>query len=380
MIGGGVGSNIGATHRYALRLDDRYELVAATLGREAGPSRELARELGVEEDRIYANCSEMVAGESSRDDGVDLVVVLTPNDSHFEIAKAFLERGVHVVCEKPLTTDVHTAHVLLEVANQSGAVLAVPHCYSAYAMVREAARRVRDGAIGRVTMIDVEHASGWASTKLEDSGHKQAKWRTDPDVSGVTGVVADLGTHAYHLARFITGLEAESISSHLSTVVPGRRIFDNATVTIQWEGGATGRLWATMAAAGHLHGLRIRIFGENGNLEWRHEVPHHLSMQSLDGTVTLLAEGMSSLSQDARQLNRVGAGHIEGFIEAFANFYGEVADEIIARRSNPVTSVGKLSFPSGIDGLRGVEFVSRVLDSHVAGSKWLSLNNSPVKD
>lgn len=377
IVGGGIGSNIGTTHRIGLRLDNRFSLDAAVFGREPLASGELARQLGIADDRIYANYQEMANGESNRLYGVDLVVILTPNDSHFNITKTFLERGFHVVCEKPLSNDVTSAKELLRLARENGVVLAVPHCYSSYAMVRQAARHVRDGALGRVTMIDVEHASGWASTNLEESGHKQASWRTDPAISGVTGVVADLGTHAYHLARFITGLEAESISSQLSTVVTGRRIYDNVTVTMKWQGGATGRLWASMAAAGHLHGLRIRVFGEKGNLEWRHEAPQILTLQDLDGTVTVLTQGMSSLSEDANRLNRVGAGHPEGILEAFANFYGEVADEIEARRDGVIAVARELRFPSGIDGLRGVEFVERVLESHTADGKWLRVAVSP---
>ena len=371
MVGGGIGSNIGATHRFALRLDDRFRLEAAVFSRDHAASTALAQELDIPSERVYANAADMVEGETHRHDGVELVVVLTPNDSHFDIANAFLRRGIHVVCEKPLTNNAASAAQLLRSARECGAVLAVPHCYSAYAMVREAARRVRDGALGRVTFIDVEHASGWASTQLEAMGHKQASWRTDPAVSGVTSVVSDLGTHAYHLARFITGLEAESLSSSLVTLVPGRRTFDNATVSMKWRGGASGRLWASMAAAGHLHGLRIRVFGDRGNLEWDHERPQILTLQDLDGTVRILAQGMDSLSNDANRLNRVGAGHPEGILEAFANFYGDVADEIEARRVGVSSPTRELSFPTGVDGLKGTQFVECVLDSHEAGSKWL---------
>lgn len=377
MVGGGPGSNIGETHRYALRLDGRYTLVAGVFARDEDRSDAFAATLGIEPDRRYRDARAMVAAEARRDDRVDLVVIATPNDSHYELTKLFLEAGFHVVCEKPLTNESSTSEELVRLAEREQLVLAIPHCYSSYAMVRQAARMVRDGDLGRLTMIDVEHASGWAATNLEASGHKQASWRTDPAVAGVMTVVSDLGTHAFHLARFISGLEAEAVSSHLSTVVPGRRTYDNATVNVRWTNGVTGRVWASMVATGHLHGLRIRVFGERGNIEWQHESPHHLLVQDSDGRVSVLTQGMSTLSDDATRLNRVGAGHPEGFLEAFANFYLEVADEIEARRASASHVTPELSFPTGVDGRKGLEFVENVQASHDAGGTWILFNDTP---
>ncbi|MEV7605832.1 Gfo/Idh/MocA family oxidoreductase [Paenarthrobacter sp. NPDC089322] len=370
MVGGGPGADIGKTHRYAMRLDGHYDLQAGIFGRDPGNSRATAVELGVPQDRTYSTVSEMADAEAARADGVDVVVVATPNDSHFGIARAFLEKGISVVCEKPLTQDSATAAELVRIADASGAVLAVPHCYSAYAMVRQAARMVRNGELGAIRFVDVEHASGWAATPLEELGHKQAAWRTNPEIAGFPSVVGDLGTHAFHLLRYITGLEAERLSGRLQTFVPGRRVFDNATVELELTGNVPARLWASMAATGHNHGLRIRIYGEKGSLEWQHEDPHHLKVQDLAGVSTILTHGLSTLHDDASRLTRVGLGHPEGFLEAFANFYSDLADVLRARRDGTPLPERELSFPTGVDGLIGVRFVEAVAASHHDDSAW----------
>ena len=370
MVGGGSGADIGKTHRHAMRLDGQFDLRAGVFGRDPRQSAALAGQLGVPEDRTYRDYRHMADAEADREDAVDVVVVATPNDSHFEIARTFLEAGISVVCEKPLTRDSATAAELVHVAAANGVVLAVPHCYSAYAMVRQAARMVRDGRLGNITFVDVEHASGWAASPLEQLGHKQAAWRTDPDIAGFPSVVGDLGTHAFHLLRYITGLEAERLSGRLHTLVPGRRVFDHATVELQLTGEVPARLWASMAATGHNHGLRIRVFGDQGSLEWEHEDPHHLRVQDLDGTTTILAEGLSTLSEDAARLTRVGLGHPEGFLEAFANFYRDLAGELRARRDGTLPDTRELSFPTGEDGLAGVRFVEAVAASHHNDAAW----------
>ena len=370
MVGGGAGADIGKTHRYGMRLDDRFELVAGVFGRDAGQASRMAAELHIPEGRAYSDFRQMAEAEAARPDGIDVAVVATPNDSHFPIAKAFLERGIAVVCEKPLTGDSATSAELVRLAAEHGTILAVPHCYSAYAMVRQAARMVRDGALGRITFVDVEHASGWASTPLELTGHKQATWRTSPEVAGFPSVVADLGTHAYQLARYITGLETDELTGQLQTLVPGREVFDHATVSLRLTGGVTGRIWASMAATGHNHGLRIRVFGDKGSLEWQHEDPHHLSVQDLAGTTTILTHGLSTLSDDAARLTRVGLGHPEGFLEAFGNFYRDLADELTARRDGTPSTIRELSFPTGVDGLIGVQFVEAVAASHANNGAW----------
>lgn len=371
MVGGGEGADIGKTHRYAMRLDDQYVLAAGVFGRAPETSARLARSLGVPAARTYRDHREMAEAESGRRDGVDVVTIATPNDSHFEVARTFLAAGISVVCEKPLTRDSETSAELIAIAESTGAILAVPHCYSAYAMVRHAARLVRDGALGTVRLVAVEHASGWASTPLELGDHRQARWRTDPDVAGFPSVVGDLGTHALHLLRYVTGLEPTRVSAELTTLIPGRRVFDNASVRLTLSNGAPATLWASMAATGNEHGLRIRVFGEDAGLEWRHEDPQHLTIRDKDGGTNILAQGMGSLSEDAARLTRPGLGHPEGFLEAFANFYTDLAEVLRARRDGTPPAVRELSIPTGIDGLIGVQFVEAAAASHALDGAWV---------
>jgi predicted dehydrogenase len=372
MVGGGDGADIGKTHRVAMNLDGHYDLTAGVFGRDPGASAQLAQRLGVPADRTYLDHRQMAEQEAARPDGVDVVVVATPNDSHFDIASTFLAAGISVVCEKPLTGDSSSASRLVEIAESTGAILAVPHCYSAYAMVRQAARMVRDGQLGEIRFVSVEHASGWAATALENTGHRQATWRTDPSIAGMPSVVFDLGTHAFHLLRYVTGLEATDVSAQLQTLVPGRRVFDNATVQLKLSNGAPATLWASMAATGNEHGLRIRVYGDRASLEWRHEDPHHLTVRDLGGVTTTLSQGMASLSEDAARLTRAGLGHPEGFLESFANFYSDLAEQLRARRAGSAAPTRELSIPTGRDGVIGVQFVEAAAASHAAEGNWVT--------
>ena len=375
MVGGGPGAMIGEAHRAAMRVDDQYILAAGVFARDPQASAKFAQHLGVPADRAYHDYWQMAEREAARPDGIDVVAVVTPNDSHYPIARVFLEAGFSVVCEKPLTLDSGSAAELVAVATPSGAILAVPHIYSAYALVRHAARMVRNGDLGRIRFVAVEHASGWAATPLELGGHRQAQWRTDPDIGGAASAVADVGTHAFHLLRYITGLEATRVSAELSTLVPGRRVFDNAAVRLTLSNGAPATLWATMAATGSEHGLRIRVYGDRASLEWHHEDPHHLTVRDLSSGTTILAQGMNTLSEDAARLTRIGLGHPEGFVEAFANFYLDVAEAVRARRDGCPAVARELSFPTGVDGLVGVQFVEATMASHAADGGWIPLSD-----
>jgi predicted dehydrogenase len=360
MVGGGAGAMIGAAHRHAMWLDNQYVLAAGVFARDPKSSAEFARSIGVL--RGYDDYRQMAEHE----DDLDAVAVVTPNDTHYEIAKAFLEKGISVVCEKPLTNDSQTAAELVSIAESTGAILAVPHIYSAYAMVRHAARMVRNGDLGRIRFVAAEHASGWASAPIE-------QWRMDPEIGGAGSAVADVGTHAFHLLRYITGLEATRISAELSTLVPARPVFDNATVRLTLSNGAPATVWATMAATGHEHGLRIRVFGDDASLEWRHEDPQHLIVRDKAGGTTILAQGMSTLSDDAARLTRVGLGHPEGFLEAFANLYLDLADMLRARRDGSPAAVRDLSIPTGVDGLIGVRFVEAAVASNADDAAWVTM-------
>ena len=304
MVGGGPGSNIGGTHRSAARLDDRYTLLAGAFTTDPDRSRDFAATLGIAPDRRYGSWQEMAEREARRDDGVEVVSIVTPNNSHYPIARAFLDQGVDVICDKPLTTDLMHALELLRLSRRNGLVFGVTYNYSGYPMVREARELVRRGELGDIRLVQVEHASGWAATLLEAEGHKQAVWRTTPEIAGKSSVVGDLGTHAHHLARFVTGLEITEVSAELSSVVPGRQADDNAHIKLPFSNGAKGMLWASMVAAGHLHGLRIRVYGERGSLEWVQEQPEQLMVRMVDGRQQILSRGLEWLSPAARRASR----------------------------------------------------------------------------
>jgi len=371
MVGGGPGANIGDTHRRAARFDGRFALVAGVFSTDPARSVEFAAAQEIAPDRRYRSWEEMVEREAGRDDGVEVVSVVTPNASHYPIARAFLERGVDVVCDKPLTTELEHALELVRLVRRTGLVLAVSYNYSGYPMVRQAREMVRAGELGRIRLVQVEHATGWASTLLEASGHKQAVWRTTPALAGKSAVVCDLGTHAHHLARFVSGLEVAELSAELSTLVPGRRSDDNAHVKLRFAGGARGMMWVSMAAAGNLHGQRLRVFGEQGNLEWVQEQPEQLVHRPLDGPQRILSRGCAGLSPAAQRASRLWAGHPEGFLEAFANVYADVADVVLARRDRVEADPLARAFPAVEDGALGVRFVEAAVESSRRDGAWV---------
>jgi predicted dehydrogenase len=371
MIGGGPGSNIGGTHRQAARLDGRYTLVAGAFATDPARSREFAAGLDIAPDRRYGAWQEMAEAEASRPDGIEVVSIMTPNNSHYAIARAFLAAGIDVICDKPLTNDLHEALELQRLVRQTGLVFGVTYNYSGYPMVRQAREMVRGGALGDIRLVQVEHASGWAATLLEAEGHKQATWRTTPAIAGKSTVIGDLGTHAHHLARYITGLEITELSAELSTIVPGRRADDNGHVKLRFDNGARGLMWVSMVAAGNLHGQRIRIFGERGSLEWVQEQPNDLILRPDDGPHQVLSRGMAYLSPAATRASRLWPGHPEGFIDAFANLYTDIADAVLSRRDGLELDPLACTFPTVDDGALGVRFIEAAVESNRQDGRWV---------
>jgi len=371
MVGGGPGSNIGDTHRRAASFDGRYSLLAGVFASDPARSRAFAESLEVAPERRYGSWEEMAEREGVRKDGVEVVAIMTPNASHHPIAKAFLERGIDVICDKPLTTGLDDALDLLRLARRTGLVFAVTYNYTGYPMVRQAREMIRSGELGAIRLVQVEHASGWAATLLEASGHKQATWRTNASIAGKSAVVGDIGTHAHHLARFVTGLEVTELSAELSTVVPGRKSDDNAHVKLRFTNGARGLMWVSMAATGNLHGQRIRVFGEKAGLEWIQEQPEQLHLRPLDGPHRVLSRGCGYLSAAAQRATRLWPGHPEGFLEAFANLYAGAADAILARRDDALLDRSALSFPTVEDGVLGVKFVEAAVESSRRNGDWV---------
>ncbi len=373
MVGGAPGAGIAGTHRIAMRLDNKYQLVAGVFSRNREKSLAAAKELGILEDRVYPDYGTMADVEAKREDRVDAVVIVTPTDSHYMIARKVLEAGLNVICDKPLCVSIAEARELKTLAEKSRLIVCLTHNYSGYAMVRHAARMVRDGALGEVKVVQVEHASGWAAKLLEKQGHTQAAWRMDPGLLGDASVLYDLGTHAHQLSRFITGLEVTEVATELSKIVAGRAINDNANLLLRFSNGARGTLWASMAAVGNEHGLRIRVYGDRGSLAWYQEDPHHLLYSPIDGAPQILAQGAEWLSPDAARWTRAGLGHPEGFFEAFANLYTEVADALLAKAEGRPFTKSELGFSDASDGLKGVAFVEAAMRSYADGGVWTAL-------
>ena len=374
MVGGGPGAGIAETHRTAMRLDDKCVLIAGVFSRDSDKSRGAARQLRIDPDRVYPDYRVMAEVESKREsDQIDVAVIVTRTDSHFEIAKKFLQSGIQVICDKPLCLSLTEAKELKRLAEEKELIFCLTHNYSGYAMVRHAARMVRNGDLGKVCVVQAEHASGWAAKLLENQGHPQAAWRTDPVLSGDASVLFDLGTHAHQLARFVTGLEVTEVAAEMSQIVQGRAIKDNANLLLRFSNGARGTLWASMAAIGNEHGLRIRVYGDRGSLAWHHEDPCHLRYCPLDGPQQILAQGADGLSAEAKRWTRAGLGHPEGFFESFANIYTEVAEAILAKSEGRAYIKDELGFPDASDGARGVAFVESAMRSFASGGVWTSV-------
>ena len=372
MIGGGRGAFIGAVHRMAARLDDRYELVAGALSSEPQRARDSGADLLLDPDRSYASIDAMVAGEMARADRADVVAIVTPNHLHYAPAKRFLESGFHVICDKPLTTTLADAEDLLATADRTRRVLAVTYNYSGYPLVRQAREMIASGELGELRVVQVEYAQQWLATALESDGDKQASWRTDPGRSGAAGAVGDIGTHAFHLAEFITGAVVKQIAADLSTHVRGRKLDDNAHMLLRFANGARGSLWASQVAVGNENGLRLRVYGDRGGLEWSQESPNHLRYTRHGEPSRLLTRGGAGAGLAASAATRIPSGHPEGYIEAFAQVYRDIAD-LIAATDNGAPGANALLAPTVKDGVRGVRFIHAAVESSRQDAAWVEL-------
>ncbi|NNC22634.1 Gfo/Idh/MocA family oxidoreductase [Salinisphaera sp. USBA-960] len=374
MVGGGPGANIATAHRMGLRMDGRYALIAGAFSRDAEKNKAMGAELGLDEGRVYTSYERMARDEAVRADGIEAVAIVTPNDSHYPAAKAFLEQGVHVICDKPLTDDFEHGLELHRLAVSKGLVFALTHNYASHSMIRQAATMVADGKLGTIRSVQGEFAANWgAQDPAQDADNKQLAWRTDPAQVGRASVLYDLGTHIHHLARFVTGLEIEALSADLATVVPGRQVYDHAQMSLRFTGGARGGFWVTMVATGAEHGLRIRVVGSKASLEWFHEDPHHLRVSYPDGRHEVLAQAGSAMDDESNRLTRVGIGHPEAFPESFANLYSETAEAIAAARNDEAVPERRFSFPTTRDGVLGLQFVDCVCASADDDGRWVEI-------
>ena len=371
MVGGGKNAFIGGVHRIALRLDGYYELVAGSFSSNFDNSKETGKDLGLAEDRIYETYHEMAEKESARSDGIDVVAIVTPNHLHIPIAKIFAEKGIHIICDKPLALSSEEAINLKNIVESKKLIFALTHNYTGYPMVRHARSLIQKGDLGSIRVIQAEYPQDWLTTKAEDSGLKQAEWRTDPKRSGDGGCIGDIGTHAFNLIRFITGLEVDELSADIHTFVKGRLLDDNAQIMLRFKGGAKGAIWSSQVAVGNENNLKIRVFGENGGLEWRQEDPNYLYYTKFGHPTQRVTRGSASASEEANNVTRVPPGHPEGYLEGFANIYSDVSKSLFAQINNQNYDQSNDCYPTIYDGVEGMRFIETVLESSKNNSKWV---------
>jgi predicted dehydrogenase len=371
MVGGGRNAFIGAVHRMAMRLDDLFSLEAGALSADPENARLSGLDLGIPQDRIYAGYQEMAAREAARPDGIEAVVIVTPNHLHYPVAKAFLEAGIDVICDKPLSTDLAQAQELVALARQAGLTFAVTLNNTGYPMVRQAREMIRAGELGELRLVHASYIQDWLTHPIDADGQKQAEWRTDPARAGSSAVLADIGVHAHNLALFVTGLELEEVAADLTTFVPGRRLDDNAHVMLRFKGGARGTLVASQVAVGNLNNLSLKVFGTKAGLEWTGEAPEILRFTPYGEPTRIIQRGGPGNVAAALAGSRMPAGHPEGYIEGFANFYRDAAELVRARRAGRPPAPGSASLtPDVVDGAKGIAFVEAAVESSRRNGAW----------
>ncbi|WP_395829153.1 Gfo/Idh/MocA family protein [Elstera sp.] len=372
MVGGGEGAFIGAVHRMAARLDGQFELVAGALSSTPEKALRSAAALGLDPARSYPDFMAMAKREARLKEGIEAVAIVTPNHQHVPAALAFLKAGVAVICDKPLASTLKDARRLQRAAEAAGTIFCVTYNYSGYPMVRQARAMVAEGLLGDLRVVQVEYPQDWLTEPLEATGQKQADWRTDPARAGAGGCIGDIGTHAYQLTEFVTGLEVRELAADLSHFVPGRRVDDNAQILLRFNTGARGMMWASQVAPGNENGLKLRVYGCKGGLEWRQEHPNHLTWTPFGEAPRTLTRGGAGISPAAARVTRVPSGHPEGYLEAFATLYTEVARAIRARAAGEACPADVI-FPTLTDGVRGMAFIEAAVRSSQGNARWVKL-------
>lgn len=369
MVGGGQGAFIGAVHRIAARIDDQFELVAGALSSDPARASASAAEIGIAADRSYRSYEEMAKAEAARPDGIEAVSIVTPNHVHAPAARAFLEAGIHVICDKPMTTTVKEAEDLVALVEKTGKVFVLTHNYTGYPMIRQARAMVAAGELGDIRLVQAEYPQDWLTERAELAGSKQAEWRTDPKRSGAGGSIGDIGTHAYNLAAFVSGLETEELLAQLTTFVPGRLLDDDVQILLRYRGGARGMLWASQVAVGNENGLKLRVYGTKGGLEWTQADPNYLWFTRFGEPKQLLTRAGAGAWPQAARVSRIPSGHPEGYLEGFATIYAEAARAIRAARTGAAPEEDTL-YPTVRDGLAGMRFIEAAVASSKAGNIW----------
>lgn len=368
MVGGGEGAFIGGVHRMAARLDGQWDLVAGNFQSDPEKSVAFGRGLGLAEDRAYADFRTMAASEAKRADKIDAVAIVTPNSTHHAIARAFLDAGIAVICDKPMTITRKHADDLVEVVGRTGLPFILTHNYSGYPMIRQARAMVEAGELGAIRVVQVEYAQDWLAKELP--GNKQADWRGDPSRAGPGGALGDIATHAFQLAEFVTRLEAKSLAAELSAFVPGRKVDDNVNVMLRFDGAARGMLWASQVATGSANGLKLRVFGDKGGIEWAQETPETLLFTPLGEQQRIIRRGGAGVSASATHATRVPGGHPEGYLEGFAQIYADAAELVRAHQDKREANAFARLAPGVADGLRGVKFIEAAVASNGNNGAW----------
>ena len=370
MVGGGRSAFIGAVHRLAARMDDRFELVAGALSADPARARASAADLHIPADRAYATFAEMARAEAARPDGIDVVAIVTPNHMHHAPARAFLEAGIHVICDKPLTSTLPDALDLEKTVAQTGKIFGLTHNYTGYPLMRQARDMVAAGELGEIRVVQVEYAQDWLTTRLEETGQKQAEWRTDPTRSGAAGSVGDIGTHAFNLAEFVSGLTTDTLAADLTAFVEGRALDDNAGMLLRFAGGARGALWASQVAVGNENGMRLRVYGSKAGIEWSQEEPNAMRFTRFGQPPQRITRAGAGATPGNAGAARIPAGHPEGYLEAFAQLYRDLAEQITARLEHRAPDPASLLVPGIAEGVRGMRFITAAVASSHAGASW----------
>ena len=366
-VGGGSSSFIGYTHRLSARFDNRFEFVSGVFSQEEKKSKEFAISLGIDPDRAYSNYKEMADKECKRNDGVEAVGIMTPAGDHYSIARKFIQNKVHIICDKPLTSSIEDAEKLEKLVEDNKIVFALTHNYSAYPMLREAKKIVENGKIGEIRLINVEYPQGYTAGIKKEEEATTLKWRLDPKMCGPSMILSEIGTHAHHLLRYVTNLEIEEVCAEVKTLSPELSVDDNAFIILRMSNKARGMIWVSSSATGGENGLRIRVFGSKGAIDWLQDEPNILKFTELNKPIQLITRGSSMVSDFSLESSRVAAGHPEGFFEAFANIYTEFAEEINSRKKNIISTP---SFPTISDGVKGIKFIFAAKNSSDHNSKW----------
>jgi predicted dehydrogenase len=373
MVGGGNDAFIGGVHRIASRIDGHFELIAGALSSTPEKARASAEALGLDPSRSYGTFEEMAKAEAAREDGIEAVSIVTPNHVHFSAAQAFLSRGIHVICDKPLTATFEDAEAMEKAVADSKALFILTHNYTGYPMIRQARQMVADGQLGQLRIVQVEYVQDWLTDTLETEGVKQAEWRTDPERSGAGGAIGDIGTHAYNLAGFVTGLAGAELAADLQSFGTGRSLDDNAHVMLRYEGGARGILWCSQVAPGNENGLRLRVYGEKGGLEWAQETPNHLWFTPYGEPSRLLTRNGPGAIEASTSVSRIPAGHPEGYLEGFATLYTEAAGAIRGVQAGRPRDEVMGVLPGIAAGREGMAFIRACVASAAKNAAWTKL-------